>query len=308
MNKVWMTADQLRQYAFAITDPHNVPDSNKFAKRFSQLRSQLSIKKDWELQDPANDLITGFVEGKLVKAARAIQTVIQSTNAKITPDDIVKAYLSLKPSLTDLKAVISRSTNGCGIIIHDFEYERAYENVVAASTAELRLLGSEAEKPIHPVQVKQRFVAPDTNALIHFKSVMELVPSDVGVDAPLRWLFLEQVISEVDHKAHHHDSFYSGRAKKLKKLFLRVESDELAIGKESTARIHFSGDLPIVDGLDLTIPDHRIIAQAIGFQQANPGTAVTIATSDTALAMRARALGFETAEFPESLRRLRTEE
>ena len=306
MSLGFTTSDEIQKSAAAIIDPQVLSISNRFTAQFGKLKSNLATKKDWELQEPANDLLLGFVRERLALVSNAIKTVLQSKKSKITPNDLVAAYEALRPSLNDLQTIIWRSTSSCGIIIHEYEYEREYQQIVDVATAELRLLGTEQDAPVHPVTITKRFLAPDTNVLIHFKKISAIEPADLGLTVAPNWLFLEQVISELDEKAYHRDPYYSDRAKYLKRLIVKVESDSTTVGSGSTAINFFPDSLPSLQGLELAVADHRIILQAVSFQQANPGAAVTLATNDAALALRARALGFDILEFPEALRRRRS--
>jgi predicted ribonuclease YlaK len=114
---------------------------------------------------------------------------------------------------------------------------------------------------------------------------------------------LEQVVRELDEKAHHRDSYYAKRARRLQKLLLAAINDPTAFGHGSSVGIVFPNSLPELPNLDLTVPDHRIIAQAIAFQQSTEGAAVTIATSDVALAVRAKQFNLDTHAFPKTVRR-----
>jgi hypothetical protein len=294
---------ELKARVIAIVSPQRTNMANKFLAACKRLKYHAGIRTEWELQNAVHELIEHFVHDHIGLTSEALTKVVMTTHAEMSENDLAALFAEVRPSASDLKTTVFQHTSGVGISIHDYVLDNAYQRLVASEEAVLELLASAPEVPLRSAEVTQRYIAPDTNSLIHFKLISEIEPSDLGLGSPIAWLMLEQVIAELDAKAHHQRAYYSRRAHQLQKLIRAAREDALAFGNGSTATIYFPNAMPAVKGLNLTVADHRILSQAIAFQQEHAGAAVILATSDISLMVRAEDLGLDVLEFPDALRR-----
>jgi hypothetical protein len=310
MTKSKLSVEDIKLRALAILDPQTTDMANKFLTAMQNLKRSSNPSREWELQENAEKLVEQFVAQKVELVSNALHRVVATTGANVTERELTALFDTICPTSAAIQDVVFAHCRGVGIGVpgHRFGLDQAYERIKSVATAGLVLIAAPPVQPLKSENITKRFIAPDTNAFIHFTYVTEIEPSMVHSEAPVHWLILEQVIEELDDKARHKDQYYSRRARKLQRLIRSAADDPTAFGKGSTVTLFFPDVLPDLPGLDLSKADNRIMAQAIAFQQANTGSAVSIVTDDTTLIVRAAKFSLEAFEFPEEFRRPREDE
>ncbi len=290
--------DELSKRALAITKPLKQPTFNAFNGAFQRLCAKVGNLNAWELKPETEALIEGFVSSQLNAAADAIRRVILTTKAAISEDDVRAAFLDIRPTITELSNHIFANCNGSMLNVQPYQIEHNYNGLAESLENELSLLGTPASKPLRSERIDRELFAPDTNSLLHFDHISQITPAQIGASRSIEWLLLEQVIYELDQKTHHPRIYYHKRARSLIKLLSRATAGSPIMENGARLWIYFPKALPVVAGLDLTVADHRLLAQAIAFQQENEGARVTLATNDLALTIRARSLDMPTIVLP----------
>jgi hypothetical protein len=299
---------ELESRVRALVEPQLLHCSNTFISELNEIRSRRHSVPEWELQKNAIALAEAFVNRRVQLVVDGLKMVINIKKLRVTEKELSDLFFEIRPTIGDLKSIIYQNAGGSVIVVPDYFIDNAYDRISKVSIAELALLCVPTPKALRSSIITAQYVAPDTNVLIHFKHISQITPADISAPAPLRWLFLEQVIAELDNKAHHREGYYSKRARSLQKLISAAAEDPAALGRGSTSTIFLPNGLPDLGSLDLDLADHRILAQAVAFQQAQDGAAVTIATNDLILQLRARMVGLDVLAFPDELRRGRIDQ
>jgi rRNA-processing protein FCF1 len=141
--------------------------------------------------------------------------------------------------------------------------------------------------------VTARYVAPDTNFIIHARPL-----NDVGalIGNPI-WLFGKTVIRELDEKSHHQSTRIKNRARQmLQRIEKALETGDPVFHMDLKRRT----DYACLD-LDANDADDRIIGEVITF--ANEMAAVVeLLTLDTGMRIRARSHNVALVFDPERFR------
>lgn len=299
-----LTRDDVKRLASAIVDPQRLHLLNKLQALCQRLR-YTDPKQEWQIEKAAQDITDHFLETYISLVSRAIEKVVVTTGAKISPRNIESVFVEICPPFPELRDALYQRFHGASINISSYDYALfpSYERLTKVEIANLTLVATPDPDPFRSAVVSETYYAPDTNALMHYKLLSEIVPADLALSTPINWLILEQVVSELDEKSHHEKSYYAKRGRKLKRQIHAATSDPAVFGHGSKTIVFFPNDFPDIWGLDLTIADNRILAQAVAFQQERKGASVTIVTADIALMIRAEKLGFDVLELPDELRR-----
>jgi|SRR5579872_5705383 len=304
-----LARDDVKTLASAIVDPQRVYLLNKLQSSCQKLRFH-GPRQEWEIESAAQDLTDLFLETYIGLVSRAIEKVVLTTSAMISPKNVQDVFTEICPPFSELRDALYQRFRGASINISSYDYALfpAYERLMKVEMANLALIATPDPEPFRAAVITETFLAPDTNALIHYKLLSEIMPADLELSAPINWLILEQVVSELDDKSHHGKSYYAKRGRKVKRQIRVATNDPTVFGHESKTIVFFPKELPDIWGVDLAIADNRILAQAIAFQQERRGASVTIVTGDVALMIRAEKLGLGVIELSDKLRRSRDEE
>jgi len=147
----------------------------------------------------------------------------------------------------------------------------------------------------------------DTNVFLQCKDLSELEWSDIAGGEELLLLVTEAVLSEIDNLKRAGSSRRARRARRANSSFRNLISPpggEMIL-RESSPRVAMSivhtdagrGELPNV--LDLSRPDHEIIAQAIMYRDSHPETVVALLTDDTNAMCMASMCGLDYRVIPD---------
>lgn len=149
-------------------------------------------------------------------------------------------------------------------------------------------------------------IVPDTNVLLHSQPLDQIPWCDLTQSQSVEIVLVSQVLRELDAKK-------SGDSEKLRRRAQRVLSEIKrwipsassvgAVGNRATIRVQVREPQPI-DGLDLNVPDDRIIASTLLLRGETP---IVIASGDITMGYKAETHGIDVLSIPEQYR-IRDEE
>lgn len=144
-------------------------------------------------------------------------------------------------------------------------------------------------------------IVPDTNVLLHSQLLDQIPWCDLTRSQSVEIVLVSQVLRELDAKK-------SGDSEKLRrraqhvlsaiKRWMPSVSSVGTVGKGATIRVQVREPQPI-EGLDLNVPDDRVIASAILLRGESP---VVIASGDITMGYKAEMHGIDVLTIPDQYR------
>lgn len=144
-------------------------------------------------------------------------------------------------------------------------------------------------------------IVPDTNVLLHSQPIDQIPWRELTGVATVEIVLVSQVIRELDAKKHSDSEKLRGRSRsvlsKINSWFPSVSATP-AIADGVTVRVWMK-EPSAADGLDVSVPDDRIIASA---SELTEQCQVRIATGDTTMRLKADARGLKIMSIPAAYR------
>lgn len=153
-----------------------------------------------------------------------------------------------------------------------------------------------------------KFVFNDTNIYLHFRPIWEIKWLDLLNCRKVEIILPPITLKDLDkHKSTHSSDRIRKRARSiLQELEQRVTRGGLLLRED--VELNFLTIVPTIDyfsvGLDPEWPDDYLLATILSFKQEDPSRNVVLVSDDTGIRMKARPLGIEILELPDTYRLL----
>ena len=137
------------------------------------------------------------------------------------------------------------------------------------------------------------YVVPDTNFLLHFRSISEISPKALNLDCEFKWLAVGQVLRELDIRKGTGDRTLRKRARKAAKELEQAEAQRTTFPTGCGIEAHFR-TRPFdfeAKGLLPNEGDDKIIADILDFRELHAADKVLLLTDDAGMRMRAKGYG-----------------
>lgn len=150
-----------------------------------------------------------------------------------------------------------------------------------------------------------RFVAVDTNFVLHFKPISEVRGSDIEQSDPFTWLIVGSVMQELDIRKGTGEKTLRKRARKQVQEFEKTANGSVPFPGPNPLLVHYRKRPFDFEGNGL-LPnegDHKILADVLDFKIDHPHDEVILLSDDSGARLRASHYGIPTIDAPEALMR-----